>query len=232
MPNVSAVIVALVEPHQGAKNLIHRKVWRPRLHYNRVTPKNHTSERRLHTTRAAIVSLRSSVLKLDTVTKQVFHSFVCCAVATIELVNAKSWPYEVYVVPYRENEIRWHHPWGIPVVVGYRSSRYVDPGVLYHGRHNIPHTAARTVRGTCYHKPALPSVNLGALNAGSVCYKFTTVAQWIGNCKLNVAAIVEMVSRQIMDRRNLGRWNLHCRYRDSQNLDDSKLLTTSQIWHW
>jgi len=115
-------------------------------------------------TRAAIVSLRYNAPKLDAVTKQVISWFGLSLRANVDDV------------------IR-----GIPVVVGYRSRRYLEPGVQYQGRRDARTTTVKIVP-RCSSRSVL---RLGLFNARSVGEKSAAVLQWITDIKLSPAALVE-----------------------------------------
>jgi len=76
---------------------------------------------------------------------------------------------------------------GIPVVVGYRSTRYLEPGVEYQGRRDARTTTVKTVP-RCSSRSV---VRQGLFNARSVGEKSAAVQQWITDMKLSLAALVE-----------------------------------------
>ena len=76
---------------------------------------------------------------------------------------------------------------GIPVVVGYRSTRYLEPGVQYQGRRDARTTTVKTV-ARCSNRSV---VQLGLFNARSVGEKSAAVQQWITDMKLSLAALIE-----------------------------------------
>jgi len=125
--------------------------------------------------RAAIASLWSNAPKLDAVTKQVIYGkhkhcdrpkFTACLTDRAKV----------------DDVIR-----GIAVVVGYRSTRYLEPGVEYQGRRDARTTTAKTVP-RCSSRSV---VRLGLFNARSVGEKSAAVQQWITDMKLSLAALVE-----------------------------------------
>jgi len=78
---------------------------------------------------------------------------------------------------------------GIPVVVvvGYWSTRYLEPGVQYHGRRDARTTTVKTVP-RCSSRSV---VRLGLFNARSVGEKSGAVLQRISDMKLSLTALVE-----------------------------------------
>ena len=83
--------------------------------------------------RAAIVSLQSTAPKLDAVTKQVISRLS-------RRRGSRAGKHKHCDRAKVDDVIR-----GIPVVVGYRSTRYLEPGVEYQGRRDARTTTVKTV---------------------------------------------------------------------------------------
>lgn len=79
----------------------------------------------------------------------------------------------------------------IPVVIGIRSSLYMDAHVLYRGARDIRRSARKTVRRFCRPNSQSSVVDFGLFNAHSIGNKFSSVSQWITDNTLILAAVTE-----------------------------------------
>jgi len=125
--------------------------------------------------RAAIVSLRSNAPKLDAVTTQVITWFGLSRRRGSRAGKHKHCDRQKFTACLTnrvkvDDVIR-----GIPVVVGHRSTRYLEPGVQYQGRRDARTTTVKTVP-RCSSRGV---VRLGLFNARSVGEKSAAVHQWI-----------------------------------------------------
>ena len=139
--------------------------------------------------RAAILSLRSSVLKIATDTRQLIARLGCgrrgCRAGQHCLRSLASH----YVISDPLTNV--NNSGIIPVIVGRRSTVYADAHVIYRGVRGVRRPARKTIRRVCRSTPLCTNSKFGVFNAGTIGNKFTVVSQWITDNRLLFAAIVE-----------------------------------------